>query len=46
MGKMVLNELENLEAQNDSGNGENNIKVFSGLEKYWEDIIRGIMKNL
>ena len=28
MGKMVLNELESLEARHDSGNGENNIKVM------------------
>jgi hypothetical protein len=45
MEKMVLNELESLEARHDSGNGENNIKVFSGLEKYWEDIIHGIINN-
>ena len=46
MGKMVLNELESLEAGHDSGNVENNTKVFSHLEKYWEDIIRGIIHNL
>jgi hypothetical protein len=44
--KMVVNELESLEAGHDCGKPNKNAKVSSHLGSYWETIIRTMLGNL